>query len=111
MSDGGGRVRNWAWFTGRPLSGMWALDILQAVRFCGSRFPDSAVVVEAQNRFGWQTLLAAAARPNLIPSGVVQVSVSSLHQQLHEHGDTALADVPGLLERLDLAQLRALCGS
>ena len=56
---------------------MWALDILQAARFCRDRFPGSTIMVEATNRFGWSTLLAGAAAPDVIRSGTVSVPVAS----------------------------------
>jgi hypothetical protein len=94
MSDGGGVVRNWAWFAGRPWSGMWAFDLLQAARFCRERFPDSAVIVDAQNRFGWPALLAGAAAPDLIPSGTVEIPVATLHDHLRADGEAASPTSP-----------------
>jgi hypothetical protein len=108
MKNGGGRTGNWAWFAGRPWPGMWAWDILQAARLCHERFAGSIITVEATNQFGWPTLLAGAAVPGLIQSGVLTVPVASLHEQVQAQGDYALADVPGLLERLDVPQLRQL---
>ncbi len=106
MKDGGGRTLNWAWFAGRPWPGMWAFDILQAARFCRDRFPGSIITVEAANAFGWPTLLGGAAVPGLIRSGSVTVPVATLHEHLRAQGDYARADVPGLLERLDIPQIR-----
>ena len=108
MKDGGGRTRNWAWFVGRPWPGMWAMDILQSARFCHMTYPSAKVVVEAMNQFGWSTLLAGAAVPEQIASGSVTIAVATLHDYIREQGDYALADVPGLLERLDVPQLRQL---
>jgi hypothetical protein len=108
MSDGGGRVRNWAWFAGRPQPGMWAVDILQAARFCRDHSPGSAVSIEAAGRFGWPSLLAGAAVPGLIRAGAVTVPVGTLHEIVRAEGDVALADIPGLLERLDVPQIRRL---
>jgi hypothetical protein len=108
MKDGGGPARSWAWFTGRPWPGMWALDILQAARFCQERFPGCTVMVQATQQFGWSALLAGAAVPSVIQSGHVTIPVATLHEQLRAQGDYARADVPGLLERLDVPQLRRL---
>jgi hypothetical protein len=108
MNDGGGRARNWAWFFGRPWPGMWALDVLQAARFCHSQSPGSTVVAEATGRLGWPTLLGGAAVPGLIQAGTVTVPVSSMHESSRALGDASLADVPGLLERLDVPQIRRL---
>ena len=108
VSDGGGATRNWAWFAGRPMSGMWALDILQAARFCREQVGASAVAVDGRGQFGWASLLAAAAEPGLINSGLVEIPWTSQRDQLAAEGDHALADVPGLLERVDVPQLRAL---
>jgi len=108
MNDGGGPVRNWAWFAGRPWSGMWALDIAKAAQFCKAQYPNSPILIEATNRFGWSALLAAAAAPDLIESGHVTIPFASLHDQYRAQDDYVLADVPGLLERLDVPQLRQL---
>ncbi len=106
--DGGGPVRNWAWFVGRPWPGMRALDIAQAARFCRKNFPDAPRIITATGELGWPALLASAAEPGLLPSGRVSIPFKTLKDQWHEHGDYALADVPGLLERLDIPQLRQL---
>jgi hypothetical protein len=103
-----GNVRNWAWFAGRPWHGQWALDLVQAARFCRHTLSASSVAVDAENDYGWSALLAGAAAPDLIASGNVRVSRASLHEELRARGDHALADVPGLLERLDIPQLREL---
>jgi len=113
-----GNVRNWAWFAGRPWPALWALDLVQAARFCrdpgtarravadGARLSAPSVAVDAENDYGWPALLAGAAAPDLIASGNVCVSRASLREELLARGDHALADVPGLLERLDIPQLR-----
>ncbi len=108
MQDGGGAARNWAWFAGRPWQGMWALDILQAVRFCQDRYPRSPVLAEATGRFGLPTLMAGAAVPGVIATGTVTIPVATLKDPLRAEGDAALADVPGLLERLDVPQISRL---
>lgn len=108
IPDGGGMLRNWAWFAGRPPAGMWALDIVQAARLCRDTFGAQSVSVDAQNRFGWAALLAGAAAPEAVQSGTVTVPMSSFHDYLRARGDAAVADVPGLLEHLDIPQLRAL---
>lgn len=93
--------------TGR-VPGMWAMDLVQAARFCRDKFSAPSVSLEAENSYGWSALLAGAAAPDLIASGSVEVPWASLHDDIRTRGDQALADVPGLLERLDIAQLRAL---
>jgi len=103
-----GVVRNWAWFAGRPLPGQWALDLVQAARFCRESLAATSVAVDAENAHGWSALLAGAAAPDLIASGSVYIPWASLVDQLRTRGDGALADVPGLLERLDVPQLRTL---
>ena len=57
---------------------------------------------------GWPALLAGAAAPELFDSGRVRIPFASLRDQVRTQGDSALADVPGLLERLDVPQLREL---
>lgn len=108
MADGGGPVRNWAWFAGRPWPGMWAMDLLQAARFCREHFPGAEVEVDAAAPYGWPALLAGAAVPGLIHSGAITLHFTSLKDLLRDQGDAALSDVPGLLERLDIPQLRQL---
>ena len=103
-----GNVRNWAWFAGRPWPGQWALDLVQAARFSREKLFASSVAVDAQNDYGWPALLAGAAAPDLIASGSVRVPRASLREELVARGDHAQADVPGLLERLDVPQLREL---
>jgi len=104
----GDRTCNWAWFWGRPWPGQWALDLLQAARLCREKFGATSVSVDARNSFGWSCLLAGAAAPEIVESGSVRIPWSSLHEIIRARGDKALADVPGLLERLDVPQLRAL---
>jgi len=103
-----GNGKNWAWFAGRPWPGLWALDLVQAARFCRDKLSAPSVVVDGENDYGWPALLAGAAAPDLIASGSVRVPRASLRDDLRTRGDHALADVPGLLERLDIPQLRAL---
>jgi len=109
-----GKLRNWAWFAGRPWPGQWALDLVQSARFCrdhparGARLSAPSVAVIAENDGGWPALLAGAAAPDLISTGTVRVGRASLHDELRSRGDHALADVPGLLERLDIPQLHEI---
>lgn len=108
MGEPDGSMRNWGWFAGRPTPGQWALDLVQAARMCRDEFSAASISVDAENAYGWPALLAGAAAPELIASGSVQIPLASLHDDVAERGDRALADVPGLLERLDIPQLRAL---
>jgi murein DD-endopeptidase MepM/ murein hydrolase activator NlpD len=108
LAEAGGRLSNWAWLAGRPWPGMWALDLHQAARLCREKFAASSVHVDAQGPYGWAALLAGAAAPDLLESGTVRLPFESLHDVLRARQDAALADVPGLLERIDVAQLRAL---
>jgi hypothetical protein len=108
IAPAAGNVRNWAWFAGRPWPGLWALDLVQAARFCREKLFAPSVVVEAENDYGWPALLAGAAAAEFISSGSVWIPRASLRDGLRVRGDHALADVPGLLERLDVAQLRGL---
>jgi hypothetical protein len=108
ISEGPKNLRNWAWFVGRPEPGQQALDLAQATRFCRTTLGASSVLLDAGNQHGWPALLAGAAMPELFDSGSVQILFASLRDQVESRGDTALADVPGLFERLDVPQLRAL---
>jgi len=108
IAGGQGSVINWAWFAGRPWPGMWAMDLVQAGRFCRGRLSAPSVSLEAENAYGWSALLAGAAARDLIESGSVYVPWESLHEDVRARGDQALVDVPGLLERLDIPQLRKL---
>jgi hypothetical protein len=108
IPDGGSRTRNCAWFFGRPLVGQQAMDIVQAARLVRAEFPDARVVVEPPARFAWATLLAGAAEPPLVISDKLTLPVSSLHEVVRRGPDAALPEVPGLLDRLDVPQLRLL---
>jgi hypothetical protein len=108
IAEGAGNFRNWAWFAGRPEPGQRALDVVQAARFCRTTLDAQSVFLYADNHHGWPALLSGAAMPELFDSGSVQIPVASLRDQIQTRGDTALADVPGLFERLDVPQLRAL---
>jgi hypothetical protein len=108
IAEGPGSVRNWAWFAGRPGPGQQALDLVQAARFCRRMLAAPSVSVAADERHGWPALLAGAAAPELFDSGRVRIPFASLRDQIQARGDSALADVPGLLELLDVPQLREL---
>jgi hypothetical protein len=101
-------LRNWAWFAGRPLAGMHALDLAQAAMFCRRRLGAKSVAMVARNDFGFTALLAGAAMPDLLDSGDVVVPVDSFRALLEEQGDVALAEVPGLFEYFDIPQLTAM---
>jgi hypothetical protein len=87
---------------------MWALDLCQAALFCRDGLSAPSVSVDAENAYGWPALLAGAAAPDLIASGSVRIPLASLHEKVRARGDHALCDVPGLLEWLDIPQLREL---
>ncbi len=108
LSNVDGSVFNWAWFAGRPWSGQWALDLAQAARFARARLLATSVSVEAENAYGWMALLAGAAAPDLFDSGSVTIPHASLLDDIRQREDSSLADVPGLLESMDIPQLRAL---
>jgi hypothetical protein len=95
-----GVVKNWAWFAGRPLPGMRALDLVQAARFCRETLAATGIAVDAENAYGLAALLAGAAVPDLIASGNVRAPWASQLDQLRTQGDHARADVPGLLDRI-----------
>jgi hypothetical protein len=81
---------------------------VQAARFCRATLAAPSAWVDARDRHGWPALLAAAAAPELLASGRVQVPFASLREQVRARGNAALADVPGLFERLDVPQLSEL---
>jgi hypothetical protein len=108
LGDSGAIWTNWSWFAGRPVAGQWALDVLQVARFCRARYRTSSISVEAESDFGWPVLLAGALEPRLLESGRIRLRRESLRDDLRARGDQALADVPGLLERLDIPDLLEL---
>ena len=55
-----------------------------------------------------QFVLAGAAEPNVIATGNARIGRESLQEDIRTRGDRALADVPGLLERLDIQHIRKL---
>jgi hypothetical protein len=93
---------------GRPVPGQWALDTAQVARFGCDQFDVKSVSIDADNDFGWSSLLAGAAVPDLITSGNAKIRRESLQDDIRTRGDRALADVPGLLERLDIQHIRKL---
>lgn len=99
---------NWSWFVGRPVPGQWALDTVQVARFGRDQFDVKSVAIDADNDFGWSSLLADAAEPDLIASGNVTIRRESLQDDILARGDRALADLPGLLERMDIPHIRRL---
>jgi cephalosporin-C deacetylase-like acetyl esterase len=99
---------NWSWFAGRPVPGQWALDIIQVARFGSDQFQVKSVAIDADNDFGWPSLLAGAAAADLISSGKAMLRSDSLQEDIRARGDRALADVPGLFERLDIRDIREL---
>lgn len=108
LNGSGASWCNWSWFAGRPVPGQWALDIAQIARFSCEQFGAESVAIDADNDFGWSALLAAASTPETISSGTITIDKQSLHEDIRNRGDQALADVPGLLERLDIPQIKAL---
>jgi len=107
-----GVLRNWSWFAGRPITGQWALDITQAARFARRQFQAHAktkdLFIVARHKFGYATLLAGAAQPELFQSGEVVLAAASLKEIIDAQGSSAQAQIPGLLERIDIRQLRAM---
>jgi hypothetical protein len=65
-----------------------------------------SVGIDGENDFGWPALLAGAMSPEIISSGRVRLHRESLREDLQGRGEQALADVPGLLERLDIRSIR-----
>lgn len=108
LSESNASWTNWSWFAGRPVPGQWAHDIAQVARFSCDQFAVKSVAIEATESFGWSALLAGCAEPELISSGSVTIRHGSLREDVRARGDNALADVPGLLEQLDVPQLRQL---
>ncbi|MCR4412294.1 MAG: acetylxylan esterase [Thermoguttaceae bacterium] len=108
IPDGGGRARNWAWFFGRPMAGQQAFDVVQVARWLRGEYPGAALEVHAPPRLAWAAAFAGAAEPELLAGGSVSLPVASLHEYVRQQGHAALCDVPGLLERIDVPQLRQL---
>jgi len=108
LGDSGAIWTNWSWFAGRPVPGQWAFDIVQVAHATCEALHLQSVAVEANNDLGWTAMLAGASAPDVIPSGIARLRHSSMHDEIRARGDRALADVPGLLEHLDVPQIRAL---
>jgi hypothetical protein len=102
-------IFNWAWLAGRPWPGQWALDLAQAARFARTQLGATTVTIAAQDEYAWATLLAGAAAPELVACPGVRLPRASFIDDIRERGDQSLADVPGLLEIVDIEQLRQLC--
>jgi len=108
LSESNASWSNWSWFAGRPVAGQWALDTVQIARFACDQFHVKSVAIDVGNDFGWASLLAGAARPDLIATGQVTIPRESMQDDIRTRGDRALADVPGLLERLEIEHIRKL---
>jgi hypothetical protein len=114
-ANGGAAWRSWSWLAGRPVTGQWSLDILQAARFlqrqrfpARGNLPEVQVVLDAPDRFGMAGYLAGAAYPKVMEQASVSVPYPSFRLHLAQAGERALADVPGLMELVDVPQLREL---
>jgi hypothetical protein len=88
--------------------GQQAFDLVQAARWLHREYPGATIEVHAPPRFGWAVVLAGAAEPELLTGGFASLPVASLHEIVRRDGHAALCDVPGLLERIDVPQLRQL---
>jgi hypothetical protein len=100
-------LRNWGWFAGRPIVGMHALDIAQCAAFF-RREHGTSVTAIANNEFAFPTLLAGAADPLLFDRGEITMEADSFRTIIRERDDGALAELPGLFERLDIPHLVSL---
>jgi dienelactone hydrolase len=108
LGDSDASWSNWSWFAGRPVPGQWAFDTAQIARFGCDQFKVKSVSIDADNDFGWSSLLAGAAASDLIAAGNATIRRESLQDDIRARGDGALADVPGLLEQLDIQHIRNL---
>jgi len=63
LADGDASMCNWAWLAGRPWPGMWALDLVQAARFCHDKLSAPDVTMEAENSHGWPPCWPATLLP------------------------------------------------
>lgn len=108
LASSGHTWGNWSWFAGRPVPGQWAYDTVQIAKFSARQFGTTKVSIQADADFGWPSLLAGAAMPELISKGSITLRKESLTEELQSRGERALADVPGLLQQLDLRQIRKL---
>ncbi|MFM2097077.1 MAG: hypothetical protein RIS70_4201 [Planctomycetota bacterium] len=107
----GGALRNWAWFFGRPVTGMHAFDLSQVARALQEQAPASSLELDADTANGWIALLAAAVEPSRWKAGHYRLPFGSLHEDIQSKGDRSLADIPGLLEHLDVSHLKAMASS
>lgn len=104
----GGVVRNWAWFAGRPVSGMHAFDLSQVAKSLRAQATGVSLELIAEPDTSWVALLTAALEPQAWDTIHGPLPFASIHDDIKARGDRSLADVPGLLERIDVPQLNAL---
>ena len=104
IDSGGGRMRNWAWFVGRPLPGAWARDIQAAVNAAAAEHPGQRIGLVAVGQFAHAGLFAAALDPRIIAS-TIRLPAASFRDDAERD---EIAAVPRILAYTDLPIVTAL---
>ena len=87
---------------------MHAFDLARVARALQEQAPASSLELDADTANGWIALLAAAVEPDRWKAGNYRLPFESLHEDIQSKGDRSLADIPGLLEHLDVSHLKVM---
>jgi dienelactone hydrolase len=104
---GGTRTSNWALLVGRPPVGMWAEDISKVATYALGRPDVESVAVVGRGAFGKAALYAAALDTRLA-AACITTDTLSYRQEADSGTEHIFADVPGILQWGDTAQIAAL---
>jgi len=104
MQSGGGRTNNWAWFMGRPWTGMWVSDISAVAAAFSAEHPDMTIGIIGTGDFAKSALFAAALDPR-IGACIVRLEKPAYRDEVLT-GE--LSEVPRILAVTDLPGVAAM---
>jgi len=104
IDSGGGRTDNWAWFMGRPWTGLWVEDINAIVAALSTEYGNMPVGVIGTGQLAKPALFAAALNSNIT---ALIASLPDISYR-HEAQRGRVADVPKILSITDLPAIVAL---
>ena len=104
IDRGGPRTDNWAWFTGRPWTGMWTADLIAVTSALWAERPGRRIGLIGTGQFAKSALFASALCPRISASAV------RLGQPTYrdETATEKLSDMPRILAVTDLPMVVAL---
>jgi hypothetical protein len=104
IDSGGGRTDNWAWFMGRPWTGLWVEDVNAIVAALSTEYGNMPIGVIGTGRLAKPALFAAALNPKIT---TLIASLPDISYR-HEAQKGRVADVPKILAITDLPAIVAL---